>query len=81
VLGAAGVVIYAAAWLLIPMEDADASIAKRAWDRRHERPGRTLALGLAAAAVILLSPHAVALGALVVAAVLWLRDEPAQTAR
>jgi phage shock protein C len=56
-LGLAGVALYLAGWLLIPAEGEADPVAVQAWDGRHERPRRALALALVAAAVLLAAPH------------------------
>ncbi|HVP75894.1 MAG TPA: PspC domain-containing protein [Gaiellaceae bacterium] len=74
-LGGAGITLYLAAWLLIPERGADRSIAERVWAARHEHPTRAYAAALLALLVIACSPHAIAIGALLVAAfLLWQAD-------
>lgn len=79
VLGGAGVTLYLAAWLLIPERGAERSIAERVWAARHRRPGRVYAAAALAILVVACSPHAVAVGALLVAAfLLWRADGEAR---
>jgi len=74
-LGGAGIALYLAAWLLIPERGADRSIGERIWAARHRHPIRTYAAVLLALLVVACSPHAVGIGALLVAAfLLWRAD-------
>ena len=74
-LGGAGITLYLAAWLVIPERGADRSIGERVWAARHEHPTRTYAAVLLGLLVVACSPHAVAIGALLVAAfLLWRAD-------
>ena len=78
VLGGAGITLYLAAWLLLPERGADRSIAERVWAARHRRPKRVYAAALLALLLVACSPHAVAIGALLVAAfLLWRADAEA----
>lgn len=75
ILGGAGITIYLAAWLLIPERGADRSIAERVWAARHRSPLSVYAAVLLAMLVVACSPHAVAVGALLVGAfLLWHAD-------
>jgi phage shock protein C len=75
ILGGAGITLYLAAWLLIPARGADRSIAERIWAARRRRPLLVYTAALLAILVVACSPHAVAIGALLVAAfMLWRAD-------
>lgn len=75
ILGGAGITLYLAAWLLIPERGADRSIAERVWASRQRRPKRVYAAALLAIVVVACSPHAVAIGALLLGAfLLWRAD-------
>ncbi len=75
VLGGAGITLYLAAWLLIPERGADRSIAERVWAARRRRPRRVYAAALLALVIVACSPHAVVVGALLVAVfLLWQAD-------
>ena len=75
ILGGAGITLYLAAWVLIPERGADRSIAERVWAARHRRPKRVYTAALLALLVALCSPHAVAIGAVLVAVfLLWRAD-------
>lgn len=75
ILGGAGITIYLAAWLLIPERGADRSVAERIWAARRRRPVSVYAAALLALLVVACSPHAVAVGALLVGAfLLWRAD-------
>jgi phage shock protein PspC (stress-responsive transcriptional regulator) len=75
ILGGAGIALYLAAWLLMPERGADRSVAERIWAARHHRPVRVYGATLLAMLVVACSPHAVAVGAvLVVAFLLWRAD-------
>lgn len=80
--GLAGVTLYLAAWLLIPERGAERSIAERVWAARHRRPRRVYAAALLGFLVVACSPHAILVGAVLVAAfLLWRADhEPAASA-
>lgn len=82
ILGGAGITLYLAAWLLLPERGADRSIAERVWAPRHRRPKRVYAAALLAIVVVACSPHAILVGALLVAAfLLWRADgQPAAPA-
>lgn len=72
ILGAAGIPIYLAAWLLIPERGAEQSIAERVWASRDRRPIRVYAAALVAIVVLACSPHAIVVGAVLVAVyLLW----------
>jgi phage shock protein C len=74
-LGGAGITLYLAAWLLIPERGADRSIAERVWASRHDRPVRVYAAALLALVLVISSPHAIVIGALLVAVfLLWEAD-------
>jgi len=74
-IGGAGITLYVAAWLLIPERGADRSIGERVWAARHEHPTGSYAAVLLALLVVACSPHAIAIGALLVAAfLLWRAD-------
>ena len=74
-LGGAGITLYLAAWLLIPERGAERSIGERIWAARHEHPTRAYAAVLLGLLVVVCSPHAIAIGALLVAAfLLWRAD-------
>lgn len=78
ILGGSGITLYLAAWLLIPERGAERSIAERVWAARHRRPKRVYAAALLAILVVACSPHAVAVGALLVAVfLLWRADQTA----
>ncbi|MGZ4351927.1 MAG: PspC domain-containing protein [Gaiellaceae bacterium] len=80
ILGGAGITLYIAAWLLIPERGAERSIAERVWAARHRRPKRVYAAALLALLVVACSPHAVAIGILLVAALmLWRADRRPST--
>jgi phage shock protein C len=80
ILGGAGITLYLAAWLLLPARGADLSIAERIWAARHRKPKRVYAAALLAILVVACSPHAVAIGALLVAALmLWRADRRPST--
>lgn len=75
ILGGAGITLYLAAWLLIPERGSERSIAERVWAARHRRPKRVYAAALLALLVVACSPHAVAIGAVLVAFfLLWRAD-------
>ena len=75
ILGGAGITLYLAAWLLIPERGADRSIAERVWAARHRRPKRVYAAAFLAMLIVAASPHAVVVGALLVAVLLlWQAD-------
>jgi phage shock protein PspC (stress-responsive transcriptional regulator) len=57
-VGGAGILIYAAAALVIPNEGTDESIAAEALRNRHERPWTLIAIGLMGLAGIVLISHA-----------------------
>ena len=77
-LGGAGITLYLAAWLLIPERGAKRSIAERMWAARHRRPKRVYAAALLALLLVACSPHAVAVGAVLVGAfLLWRADAEA----
>jgi phage shock protein PspC (stress-responsive transcriptional regulator) len=57
-LGGSGVLLYLAALLIIPEEGKDNSIAAEVLERRRDRPGRVVALGLVAIALLVLISHA-----------------------
>jgi phage shock protein PspC (stress-responsive transcriptional regulator) len=74
-IGGAGITLYLAAWLLIPERGGSRSIGERVWAARHGHPTRTYAAVLPALLVVAVSPHAIAIGALLLAAfVLWHAD-------
>lgn len=74
-LGGAGLTLYLAAWLLIPERGADRSIVQRVWAARHRRPKRVYTAALLAMVVVACSPHAIAIGAVLVGAFLiWRAD-------
>jgi phage shock protein PspC (stress-responsive transcriptional regulator) len=56
--GGTGILLYIAAWLVIPDEGHDASIAERALRERRDRPGLTVGVGLLGLAAIVLFSHA-----------------------
>ena len=75
ILGGAGITLYLAAWLLLPERGADRSIAERVWAARRDRPARAYVLAALALVLVVCSPHAVAVGAVLLAAlVLWRAD-------
>jgi len=75
ILGGAGITLYLAAWLLIPERGADRSIAERVWAARHRRPKRVYAAAFLAMLIVACSPHAIVVGALLVAVfLLWRAD-------
>jgi phage shock protein C len=80
-VGGAGITLYLAALLLIPARGADRSIAERVWAARHDRPVRVYAATLLALLIVASSPHAVVVGALLVAVfLLWQADgQPARS--
>jgi phage shock protein PspC (stress-responsive transcriptional regulator) len=82
ILGGAGLTLYLAAWLLLPARGAEQSIAERVWHARQRKPKRVYAAALLAVLLVACSPHAVAVGALLVAAfLLWRADhDPAGAA-
>jgi phage shock protein PspC (stress-responsive transcriptional regulator)/predicted membrane protein len=51
-LGGAGILVYIAALLVLPKEGEDASIAEDVLKRRRDQPGRLIALGLIAVAIL-----------------------------
>ena len=51
--GGTGILLYIAAWLVIPDESEDDSIAAAALKRNHDRPGRAVGLALLAFVAIL----------------------------
>ena len=82
ILGGAGITLYLAGWLLLPARGAERSIAERVWASRDRRPKRVYAAALLAILVVACSPHAVAVGALLVGAfLLWRADHPEARAR
>ncbi len=75
ILGGAGITLYLAAWLLIPERGTDRSVAERVWAARHQRPKRVYTAALLAFLVVACSPHAIAIGAVLVGAfLLWRAD-------
>lgn len=52
VIGGAGVLVYIAAALVIPGEGSDASIAEEILSERRDHPGRLIALGIVAVAIL-----------------------------
>src|SRR5881392_3610556 len=56
-LGGAGILIYAAAALVIPDEGRDGSIAAQALRERKERPWAVVGLGLVGIALVVLLSH------------------------
>jgi phage shock protein PspC (stress-responsive transcriptional regulator) len=63
VFGGIGIMLYAAAWLLLPAEDEDASVAEQALGRRDTGSPRTATIALAAAlALVLLGSAAAVIG-------------------
>jgi len=56
--GGAGILLYLAAWLVIPDEGEDASIAEQALRDHRERPGLAIGVGLLAFAGLLILSHA-----------------------
>src|SRR5213083_2304907 len=56
-LGGAGILIYAAAALVIPDEGRDDSIAAQALRERKERPWAVVGLGLVGIALVVLLSH------------------------
>ena len=80
ILGGAGITLYLAAWLLIPERGADRSIAERVWAARQRRPKSVYAAALLAILLVACSPHAVAIGALLVAVFLLWRADQASSA-
>lgn len=75
-LGGAGITIYLAAWLLIPERGAERSVAERVWAARQRRPVRVYTAALLALLIVACSPHAIAIGVLLVAAfLLWRADQ------
>ncbi len=75
-LGAAGIPLYLAAWLLIPERGRERSIAQRVWASRDRRPIRVYAAALLAILVLACSPHAIVVGAVLVAVyLLWRADQ------
>jgi phage shock protein C len=78
ILGGAGITLYLAGWLLIPERGAEHSIAERIWAARHRRPVSVYAAALVSLLLVACSPHAVAVGALLVGAfLLWRADRRA----
>jgi len=74
-LGGAGITLYLLAWLLIPERGAERSIGERVWAARHEHPTRAYAAVLLGLLVVVCSPHAIAIGTLLIAAfLLWRAD-------
>ena len=53
-LGGVGVLVYLAAVLVIPVDDADQSVAAQVLAERRERPWPVVGLGLAGVALVLL---------------------------
>src|SRR5690349_5023056 len=51
-LGGAGILVYIAAVLVIPKEGEDSSVAEDVLKKRREHPGRLVALGLIAVAIL-----------------------------
>jgi phage shock protein PspC (stress-responsive transcriptional regulator) len=58
VAGGAGILLYLAAWLVIPDEREDASIAEQALRDHRERPGLAIGVGLLAFAALIVLSHA-----------------------
>ena len=56
--GGAGVLLYLAAWLVIPDEGEDASIAEQALRDHRERPALAIGVGLLAFAALVVLSHA-----------------------
>jgi phage shock protein PspC (stress-responsive transcriptional regulator) len=56
--GGTGILLYIAAWLVIPDEGHEASIAERALRERRDRPALTVGVGLLGLAAIVLFSHA-----------------------
>jgi phage shock protein PspC (stress-responsive transcriptional regulator) len=56
--GGTGILLYLAAWVVIPDEGADASVAEQALRDHRDRPGFLVGLGLLAFAAIVLLAHA-----------------------
>jgi phage shock protein PspC (stress-responsive transcriptional regulator) len=88
--GGTGVILYAAAWLVIPEEGADESIASATLKERRAHPGRLLGLGVLGFVFIIAISHARVwpgtgdlwlIVALAVAALLWWRLSPLRVAR
>ncbi len=88
--GGTGVLLYIAAWLVIPEEGAEDSIAAVELKKRRDRPRRVVGLGiLAFAAILALSESHVwpspgnvwLLVVLGIAAIVWWRLGPASSAR
>ena len=87
-LGGAGIVIYAAAWLVMPDEGKEDSIATAALRNRRDRPWPLIGLGLLAVALVSLLSHATlwpdgdAWWILLIAGamILWLTRQPAAAA-
>lgn len=88
--GGTGVLLYLAAWLVIPDEGADDSIAAAALKQRRDSPRRLLGLALLALVFVIAVSHARVwpgtgdlwlLVAIVVAAVAWWRLSPRGVAR
>jgi phage shock protein PspC (stress-responsive transcriptional regulator) len=57
-LGGAGLVIYAAAWLVMPDEGKEDSVATKAFRNRRDRPWPLIALALIGVALVSLLSHA-----------------------
>src|SRR3954452_7197662 len=57
--GGTGILLYLAAWLVIPAEDQEASVAEQALRDHRDRPGLAVAVGLIAVALLIGASHAV----------------------
>jgi phage shock protein PspC (stress-responsive transcriptional regulator) len=58
ILGGAGILVYIAALLVMPAEGEETSIAERVLAERRDHPARLVALGLVAAAILILLARA-----------------------